>query len=146
MNVTENNNYKVAIFKLDTDDFEKYYNQKLNEHGCTVFPLSEFICQNSYGKRTELKVKKILALDLEKFDIIVVFDSFKVVPFIRAKMNVNAKLILWNWNKQSSMTAWKEKLVSPFCEVWTFDSNDAKKYNWKLNNQFYIPLTYKSTN
>lgn len=146
MNVTENNNYKVAIFKLDTDDFEKYYNQKLNEHGCTVFPLSEFICQNSYGKRSELKVKKILALDLEKFDIIVVFDSFKVVPFIRAKMNVNAKLILWNWNKQSSMTAWKEKLVSPFCEVWTFDSNDAKKYNWKLNNQFYIPLTYKSTN
>lgn len=58
MNVTENNNCKVAIFKLDTDDFEKYYNQKLNEHGCTVFPLSEFICQNSYGKRSELKVKK----------------------------------------------------------------------------------------
>lgn len=140
--VNKRSSCKVAIFKLDTDDFEKYYNQRLIEHGCTIFPLSELYCQNL----SRLKIKRLMSLDLKEFDIIVVFDTPKVIPFIRMKMDANAKLILWNWNKQSSMTAWKEKLVSPFCEIWTFDSNDAKKNNWKLNNQFYIPVTYTDDN
>lgn len=142
----EGNSYKIAIFKLDTDDFEKYYNQRLIEHGCTVFPLSEFYSKNFNCKKDRIKIKQLLYLDLSRFDIIVVFDNIKIIPFLRLKMKVGAKLILWNWNKQGSMTARKEKLVSPFCEIWTFDSNDAEKYNWKLNNQFYIPVTYTNLN
>ena len=132
-------NYKVGIFKLNTDEFEKYYNQRLVEHGCTVFPLSEFYNQSS--KKHKIKIKHLLSLNLKQFDIVVVFDNLEIVPFLRLKMKPKAKLILWNWNKQNLKIALKEKFVSLFCEIWTFDSNDAKKYNWKLNNQFYIPIT-----
>lgn len=139
-------NTKVAVFKLDTDDFEKYYNQRLIEKGCTVFPLSDFFRFDDRCQKNRLIIKKVLRLNLVKYDQIVVFDNYKIIPFIRLRMRANAKLILWNWNKQSIQIAQRERLVSPFCDIWTFDSNDAKKYNWKLNNQFYIPITSPNIN
>lgn len=135
-----NKDLKVAIFKLDSDDFEKYYNQQLSHHNCTVFPFSSLLKKNVDNCRINFSFKKIISLNLKEFDIVIVFEILKIIPIIRLKMNPKAKLILWNWNKKTKEIAKKEKLVSLFCETWTFDSNDAKEFGWRLNNQFYLPI------
>lgn len=135
-----NKDLKVAIFKLDSDDFEKYYNQQLSQYSCTVFPFSALLKKNTNNRKMNFSLRKILSLNLKEFDIVIVFEILKIIPIIRLKMKPKAKLILWNWNKKTKEIARKEKLVSPFCETWTFDSNDAKEFGWRLNNQFYMPI------
>lgn len=61
-------NIKVAVFKLDNDDFEKYYNQRLIEQGCTVFPLSEFFYFDDSCQKNRLLIKKVLKLNLTKYN------------------------------------------------------------------------------
>ena len=132
-------NKKVAIFKLDTDDFEIFFNHQLVEHGCTVISFSSLLKDNTDPQKLEFSLKKILSLKLEEYDIIIVFEILKIVPLIRLKIGHKARLILWNWNKKTIQVAKREKLVSLFCEIWTFDPNDAKEFGWMLNNQFYMP-------
>ena len=45
-------------------------------------------------------------------------------------------MILWLWNTADHVL--QLKLLSAFCEIWTFDPSDAEKYNFNLNTQFCI--------
>ena len=132
------NEKKIAIFKLDNNEFEKYYNEKLKEFGCEIFSLDSFLIVGK-NRKPKVNLMKINNINFKKYDLIIVFEVIKLIPFIKCRISKKCKLILWNWNKQNSMFALKAKFISFMCEIWTFDPNDAKTYGWKLNNQFYIP-------
>lgn len=69
---------------------------------------------------------------------IVIFDSGyheDITKYIKRK-NKNCKIILYFWNpiKEENYKALKDSNVDEF---WTFDKNDAIKYNMHYNSQFY---------
>lgn len=128
-------NLHVAIIKKDDNDFEKYYNKGFMEGKCDVFSLNELCSKN--GKCVDFSALK--DIQMSNYDYIIVFEYYKIIPFIKMRMKKGGRLILWNWNLQNKNLALKEKIVSFFCEIWTFDEGDAIKYKWKLNNQFYFP-------
>lgn len=38
---------EVLLIKLDTNGFERFYNRKMQECGCTVLPISDFRRENT---------------------------------------------------------------------------------------------------
>lgn len=136
----------ILIIKSNEDSFERYYNKKMKECGCVVQNVLDYKSRDE--KIFSIKaIKRLLSIDadyLSRYQMIIVFEAPFLVPFLRLKVPRKTKIILWNWNLQNKSMKKKEKVVQPFCEIWTFDPGDAKKYGWKLNNQFYCPIKVKS--
>lgn len=59
------------------------------------------------------------------------------VPEYIYKRNPKAKIILWYWNPVDKKTR-PTKIKLKNIEKWTFDLNDAKKYNLNYNTQYYF--------
>lgn len=59
------------------------------------------------------------------------------VPEYILKKNEKAKIFLWYWNPVDKKTNPK-KIKSEHIEKWTFDTDDAKKYNLNYNKQYYF--------
>ena len=59
----------------------------------------------------------------------------KIASYIK-KINPNIKIIFYYWNVITDKNSWimNEKYIDEF---WTFDEQDAKKYNLKFSPQFY---------
>lgn len=132
---------KILLIKQDDNDFERYYNDLVKKNNITVLPISIF-----EGKKTSSfidKIKRFSGLSLisrktiENFEMIIVFEDAGLIPFLKIKANKNTRIVYWQWNILTESKARKLQLIRPFCELWTFDSNDAKKYRMKLNTQFY---------
>ena len=132
---------KVLIVKYDTDEFEEYYNNLARENDIEVLPISFFDGTKAVGFWD--KIKRFFKLcfipkkAVEGFDIIVIFDNMILVPFLKLKANWHTRIIYWRWNILTEAEAHKLWYVKPFCELWTFDEFDSKKYGMNLNNQFY---------
>ena len=133
---------KTLIIKNNNDDFEKYFNDNIKATGkCKLMTFSDFK-QIKCGSTIEGVKGKILNFfakvkAIKEFDKIIIFDCTRLVLLCWLLKRNNARLILWHWNvvKTNSIIL---RLANMFCEQWTFDILDAKKYGWKLNTQFYF--------
>lgn len=139
---------KILIIKSNDDDFEKYFNDKIKEtRKCrlmTFSDLKQIKCANKFegikGRILNFFAKAKL---IKEFDEIIIFDCTRLVLLCWLLKKNNARLILWHWNivKTNGIIL---RLVNMFCEQWTFDILDAKKYGWKLNTQFYFRCINKA--
>lgn len=62
----------------------------------------------------------------------------KILSYIKNK-NPKCRLIVWYWDTVNEKNILSDK-YKEFCEVWSFDKEDCKKYHMNLNSQFYYPL------
>lgn len=136
---------KCLIIKSDENQFERFYNEKMNFYGVDVKNYRVFRNTNSDTNKLiklfEYLVKLIFPFSknkYKKYDTIIVFDDEKVVPLIYRLKSKDTKLILWNWNIVSHKRANRENVFKNRCQIWTFDKSDAEKYGWKCNEQFYF--------
>lgn len=116
--------------KITDVDIECYYNYDDENFWLRLmrklkFPLLNYL----YGNWKRM---------INKYDIIILFDngfSSNLSKYIKRK-NKKVKLILWFWNPvmENSKKFLEDKNLD---EIWTYDKDDAKKYNLKYNTQFY---------
>lgn len=76
--------------------------------------------------------------DIDKTDIFIIFDSHymrEVAKYIK-KINPNSKIYFYFWNliDEHNKHFLNENIIDEF---WTFDKEDARKYNIHYNPQFY---------
>ncbi|MGL4865413.1 MAG: hypothetical protein ACRC3I_04195 [Cetobacterium sp.] len=76
---------------------------------------------------------------IKEIKTIILFDSIlsiNIIDFLKKKYP-EARIIFWFWNpiKDESIIL---NLKSKEIEIWSFDLNDCKKYNLKINTQFYF--------
>ena len=76
--------------------------------------------------------------EFKNYTTVLVFDNGynNLIGRYIKKKNPNCKLILWLWNQvtEYSETFLQSKDID---EIWTYDKDEAKKYNIKYNTQFY---------
>lgn len=90
-----------------------------------------------------LKKVKIFILgkwkkEINKYDKFIIFESLyneKVAKKIKRSEKENKVIVyFWNYIDDNNKYILNDKNIDEF---WTFDKNDAKKYNMKYNPQFY---------
>ncbi|BBH27393.1 hypothetical protein SG0102_23270 [Intestinibaculum porci] len=100
--------------------------------------------------KLDLPIKNIIFTDWIKkiagSKEVIVFDTGNAVEIVKYinKRYPNKRIILWYWNPVIR-TIKPEKFKGLNCEMWTFDPVDAKKFNMKLNTQFFIEENLKTT-
>lgn len=131
---------KVLVLELDNEygmmrntnecDYHNYFKYNNNNKIQKVLKKTcLFLAQRFFG---EWKRK------IKSYDICILFDRGfnKLVSKYIKKQNPRCKVILWLWNP---ITLKHEKFLKDknVDEIWTYDENDAKKYNIYWNTQFY---------
>lgn len=137
---------KYLILKPDSNTFENYYVKKMNLDSChTERPFKKQNVFLRFLSHFQLPFQSLWfgkwKKDLEKFDVIIIFDSAYSIPYLvkYLKKKTKARIILWFWNPiKHSCEIKLLKNVRTSCEIWTFDEADSVKYNLKLNNQFFF--------
>lgn len=134
---------KILILKSGADSFERYYINHLKKLDVDVQAIDSMIPE-IYGnsiKRVQSFLHILLSGKLKKFlkpyDMVIVFSARVAIPMVNLCKKKNARLIYWQWNIVDNEYAKKINRLKNICEVWTFDQEDAQKYDWYLNNQFY---------
>ncbi|MCB2339590.1 hypothetical protein [Clostridium estertheticum] len=77
--------------------------------------------------------------ELYKYNTIILHSSsltMKIPKWIKRK-NGKMRVILWYWNPVNKYTL-PTKVDRKYCELWSFDIENCKKYNMKLNTQYYF--------
>lgn len=141
----------TLILKSNEDDFERYYTEGLKKENVDV--CSVYKTRKKWGRYLSIVFIQYLKIPyqswnygewkkhLDRYDTIIIFDriwDFSIIEYI-AKKNKKARIIFWYWNKVIKEIPDKFK---KYCEVWSFDEADCKKYGFNKNIQFYI---YKDT-
>ena len=131
---------KILVLELDNEygmlrnaDNIDYYN---------YFKYSNKNIVQKIIKKLELNISSIFFNEwknkIEEYDTVIMFDRVfnKVVTRYIKHKNPYAKIILWLWNPVSDRQKYfmTDNNVD---EIWTYDKNDAQKYNIKYNTQFY---------
>ena len=78
--------------------------------------------------------------DIKKYNYCIMSENEYIpeISKIVKKKNKNCKTIMYFWNIINENEKYKKILEdNNIDEFWTFDKNDAKKYNMKFNPQFY---------
>ncbi len=135
---------KILIIKSFRDEFEKYYNCKMKQEGVEIW--NENIFNKGFHKNLIIRqfqmcfrmVKNNWISHIKKYEIIIIFDAYSLIPWIFLIKRRKARIILWEWNIATPGTVRRIKFVQKMCEVWTFNENDAQQYGWQLNNQFFF--------
>lgn len=78
---------------------------------------------------------------IKQYDTVIVNAqnlSWKILSYIKRK-NSRCRIIVWYWDTVNEKRVLPDK-YREFCEIWSFDNEDCKKYHMNLNSQFYYPL------
>lgn len=128
--ILKRNNKNMFFDKITDVDIECYYNCDDENFWLRLmrklkFPLLNYL----YGNWKK---------SINQYETIILFDngfSSDLSKYIKRK-NKKVKLILWFWNPvmENSKKFLEDKNLD---EIWTYDKDDAKKYNLKYNTQFY---------
>lgn len=118
----------VFFPKLRNDNIYSFYKPNINQLILKIFSKLNlnFLF---FGKW-----KKIL----KDIDVVILFDTgykSNISKYIQRK-NKNCKIIFYNWNLINEDTKFILHDIN-ISEIWTFDKNDASKYNLKWNPQFF---------
>lgn len=107
-----------------TYKFHKGY--RVQNKALKVFPNAGKLLLNDWQK------------DIDKTDIFIMFDSHymrEVAKYIK-RINPNSKIYFYFWNliDEHNKHFLNENIIDEF---WTFDKEDARRYNINYNSQFY---------
>lgn len=131
---------EVLLIKLDNNGFERFYNQKMRQAGCTVLPVSDYR-REKYGVSVlrPLQVQQLTRRYLTHYRLIVLFEEPALFLYLQKRIDPQkTKLVMWNWNITNRTWLRGDDPLRRRCENWTFDEVDARKFGWKLNDQFYF--------
>lgn len=138
----------TLIIKSNSNSFENFFLKKMNdnENVNVVSPFSSNslfrkIIIYSNSKISRLFFNNEISKYIDEYDQIIIFDFFGydiLANYLYKKYD--KRVIVWHWNileeKTYLLNAYKR--LSKSIENWTFDQEDAEKYNMKLNTQFYF--------
>lgn len=143
----ENEKNNFLILKSDRTDFEKYYIKQMLGDRVTT---QSFYCNMNrwvryfaiiYIQKLKLPFSHIWygkwKKELKQYNNIILFDrnyNWNIIDYI-TKKNPNCRIIVWYWNNLQETKRIPLK-YRKFCEEWSFDVEDCKKYNLKYNTQF----------
>ena len=140
---------KRLILKDDSNDFEKFFIDKMIRKDVDVYPvykhfrhkLPYIIRVNHFFRFKFIPYKSFWYENwkstINNYDVIIIFDylmGIEIIEYIREK-NKKCRLIYWCWNKIEKNP---EEIKKSECEIWSFDKSDCKKYHLNYNNQFYF--------
>lgn len=131
---------EVLLIKLDNNGFERFYNQKMRQAGCTVLPVSDYR-REKYGVSVlrPLQVQQLTRRYLAHYRLIVLFEEPALFLYLQKRIDPQkTKLVMWNWNITNRTWLRGDDPLRRRCENWTFDEVDGRKFGWKLNDQFYF--------
>ena len=120
---------EVLLIKLDTNGFERFYNRKMQECGCTVLPISDFR-REKYGLSVlrPLQLRQLTPRYLAQYRLIVLFEEPALFLYLKKRIDPSrTRLVLWNWNITNRTWLRGNAPLRRRCENWTFDAVDAKK-------------------
>lgn len=139
---------RTLILKSDKDEFEKFYIDRMQTSDVITRPIYKYwrgigwILQVVWIEKLHFPFEQIWYgrwwEELEGIERIIVFDrnlGWKILENIK-KRKSNIQIIVWYWNIVKKNIP---KQYMKFCEVWSFDRNDCKKFDYKCNTQFYFP-------
>lgn len=136
----EKNN--ILIIYNSVEYFEELL-QKRNYHTCTLYPNENIItrslkkickkinCNDSFLFNSQLR-------KLKNYTTLIVFapvDDY-VLQYFKQK-NPRLKIIYWFWNPAYRIGR-PTAIHYNNAELWTFDNEDADRYNMQYNNSFYF--------
>lgn len=134
------NSEKIMILKLDSKSvFMKYISSEVIEN-IYVIRISSF----GFFMKLLRKIKLDFCIygswkkRLKQIDNIIIFDNgynCSITKYIKKK-NPECKIIFYYWNiinSHNNLALYDSNID----EVWTFDKDDAKRYDLKYNPQFY---------
>lgn len=149
---------RILILKSDKDDFEKYYNSRMNGKNVVTCPYYSEITKKKWihylavlwMQKLKLPFQHIWYGDWKNnvldFDTIICFDriwGYEVLRYIH-KRNKKCRLIFWYWNIIDKYNPRIPKDIRQYCEEWSFDEGDCKKFGFNHNTQFYFwPINVK---
>lgn len=141
---------KYLILKDNYNSFEQFYIDNMNNESANVqfyYGSSAFVRKlfTHYGLPLESLWYGEWKKHLAEYECVIIFDSIHTPNMVRYIRNHFTKqIIFWHWNplkKKKDIKILEE--TRKLCEHWTFNPDDAKKYNMKLNNQFFFFQTGK---
>ena len=114
----------------------------IKARGTNVTSFSYFSVGQYSGIRNILSVSRSLVINVkhgffDPYDTIIVFDSVKLafLLFILTRK----KIVVWRWNTYDKyVSKLFTSIMKYFITIWTFDTQDAQEYGFKLNTQFYF--------
>lgn len=77
---------------------------------------------------------------IQNYDLIIL-DSRKTSEYaikLIKKVDKNKRIVIWYWNKVTDRELSPLLCKAMQCETWTFDKEDAKKYDMSYNNTYYF--------
>lgn len=141
----------ILIIKDGGDTFEKYVNKTMIDYGIDVLTWQDIVPLNhSFLEKLILSIKSILKLkkqnNLKTYKKVVVFEHTGIIVLLSLLTNIKRKnLILWIWNTKEKKEIKFVNWIYPFCRIFTFDQQQAKKYNWEYNTQFFLWPNYTAS-
>lgn len=136
----------ILVIKSGRDSFEKVTNKFL-ENKCEIIE-SEMIIANERGLKKRNKAISFFKKEAKKYKKIIIFDDI-ILYLCSLLYSKNSYLWLWNVYNGSLKNRIRLFIANINHRVYTFDKNDAKKYNLKYNTQFFskkVADSYKTSN
>lgn len=136
----------ILIIKSVKDDFERFFLEHMQTTNISTQPIYKF--SSGFGWVIQIIWIEILHLpfqqiwygawkkEISNYDTVIVFDrnlGWSIIPYLKKK-NGN-RIIAWYWNIVKKPFP---KKYLKYCEVWSFDEEDCKKYGYRKNVQFYF--------
>lgn len=139
----------VLILKSDRDSFERFYIEHMQSDNVVTYPI--YRCKSGLLWCAAIVLIKKLGLlgvyfynewkkKLSEYDTVIVFDrnlSWNIFEFIKGRVP-DIRCIAWYWNPIRDERHVFPNKYQEYCEVWSFDKNDCKRYGYIYNTQFYF--------
>lgn len=148
---------KTLILKSDRGSFERFYIEQMQRENIDVSsfyrPLKEIMRYVSliHIQKLNLPFSSIWYGNWKKYiqnyEEVIIFDrnyNWNIVEYIHRK-NPNCRIIIWYWNPINQLKRIPQKYLE-YCEEWSFDFGDCKKYYMRYNNQFTFSKVFDKKN
>ena len=83
----------------------------------------------------------------DKKGTIIIFDAMMEKKLLEniVEDNPEARVVFWYWNKITDKKIQPQEIKKIGCDVWSFNIDDCKKFDLKLNHTYYCEADYQDT-
>lgn len=143
---------KTLILKSNKDEFERFFIDNMQLFDCVTTSYYKKITLFNFGRILAVLWMQKIKLPfqnlwygswkkrIQEFDQVIIFDRVwndNIVEYIHKK-KPDCRIIFWYWNSLVSQKVLDDKYRS-YCECWSFDKEDVRKYKMQYNHMFYFP-------
>lgn len=132
----------LQLIVSSSDLYYDFYIQKRNTDVINIYRvknrfllLLRYLHYKSHLPFFEIWYNRNWINELPKYDVVLLFDSYLTLPIVDYLSNRNIKVIYWFWNRVYNVVSIPQ---NNYCEKWSYDPLDCKKYGLKYNTQFYF--------